>query len=231
MKIHRFFIENEIALGVLTVTEQELLNQWHKVLRLTVGDRLNLIGSNNLEGEAVIKGIKKGATELQVENTIPTVVIENEINLFVAILKKENFELVVQKATEVGVKSITPIITERTVKLGLSLSRLEKIIKEASEQSGRGEQPTLNEALPLNKALQQTKEDCNVALSLEGETAINLPASTPLNLWVGPEGGFTTTEEESFKQHNFELKSLGELTLRGETAAIVGSYLAVNNLL
>ena len=56
---------------------------------------------------------------------------ENHVNLYCSILKKENFELAVQKAVEVGVKEITPIITKRTIKLGLNTERLEKIIKEA----------------------------------------------------------------------------------------------------
>jgi 16S rRNA (uracil1498-N3)-methyltransferase len=67
------------------------------------------------------------------------------------LLKRENFEIAVQKATETGIKKIYPIITERTIKLNFKKNRLEKIIKEAAEQSGRGVIPVLNETLDFKK--------------------------------------------------------------------------------
>src|SRR3989344_2070787 len=86
---------------------------------------------------------------------------ENEplrkVMLYCAILKRENFELVVQKATEIGVAEIVPVITRRTVKLALKQERLEKIIKEAAEQSGRGVVPTLSKPMEFQEALEHAK--------------------------------------------------------------------------
>ena len=89
---------------------------------------------------------------------------ENYVILYCPILKKENFEIAVQKAVEVGVKEIVPIITARTVKFGLNKERLEKIIKEAAEQSGRGILPNLNEAIDFDKAIIEAKNKNEVNL-------------------------------------------------------------------
>ena len=84
--------------------------------------------------------------------------------------KKENFELVVQKAVEIGVKEIIPIITKRTVKLNLKYDRLEKIIKEAAEQSGRGILPILRKAMDFKKAIEEAEQNnINLFFDISGK--------------------------------------------------------------
>src|SRR6185503_3112201 len=100
--------------------------------------------------------------------------LKREVTLYCSILKKENFELVCQKATEVGAYAICSIIAERTVKTGLNRPRLEKIIKEAAEQSGRSSLPILLEPMSFPEALSSSKaNDLNVLFDKEGKNLDN----------------------------------------------------------
>ena len=142
------------------------------------------------------------------------------------LLKRENFELICQKATEIGIETITPLLTNRTVKTGFNRERIEKIIREASEQSGRTTLPKLNEPTTLAEAILSVTAGCSVFFDLSGK---ELPeqeyASEITSCFIGPEGGFTEEETEIARKAGLVIGSLGTLTLRGETAAIVASYL------
>ena len=128
-----------------------------------------------------------------------------------------------------GISTIVPITTERTVKTGLNVKRLETIIREAAEQSGRGIVPTLAPHLTLKDAL----ATCNPKEALFFDLSGSLPTKSEFHhagsLFIGPEGGFTPSEVDLARKNGCTIASLGPLTLRGETAAIVGSYLVVQN--
>jgi 16S rRNA (uracil1498-N3)-methyltransferase len=136
---------------------------------------------------------------------------------------------VVQKATECGVKKIVPLISARTVKTGLKKERLEKIIKEASEQSGRGMLPALMETMSFSEALEQAKDnEQNFFFDASGSSfADQVLNNNSVGIFVGPEGGWTSDEINLAKEKGCLLASLGQLILRGETAAIIASYFAV----
>ena len=84
------------------------------------------------------------------------------MTLYCAVLKRENFEWVVQKCTELGIRAIIPIVTTRTVKTGLKMDRLRIIAKEAAEQSGRGIIPVINNPLEFDRALEEAKHQQNI---------------------------------------------------------------------
>jgi 16S rRNA (uracil1498-N3)-methyltransferase len=122
-----------------------------------------------------------------------------------------------------------PIITERTIKLGLNQERLLKIVKEAAEQSGRGMVPEIVEPLKLAEAIIQAQEnDVNFFCHFSKKRLNKLVSKGQIGLFIGPEGGWSDEEVKMAKKANFEVVSLGENVLRAETAAIVGSYLVVN---
>ena len=141
--------------------------------------------------------------------------------------------MVVQKATEAGVKEIIPVITERTIKLNIRPSRLEKIIKEAAEQSGRGIVPILRDPVDFVDAIDGVgSNSINIIFDKSGEIFENLKfkiENCAVGAWIGPEGGWTDKELERARTENFKIFNLGKLTLRAETAAIVGTYLIVHN--
>ena len=221
MKIHRF---------IGRIGDKEISSQIRNVLKLKAGEQI-IIGDGKGNDELVeITGMGKEITyksvrRLEVEKLV------REVSLYLAILKKENFELAVQKAVECGVSKIIPIITKRTIKTGLNIPRLEKIILEASEQCGRSIVPTLSSILNFKDALKDGSEsEEKIIFHPIGKTyGVNKEART-ISIFVGPEGGFTEKEIELARNAGFSVASLGSLTLRGETATIIGTYRTVHGI-
>lgn len=239
MKLHRF-VSNSIDLTAenligshLSLQDAELVNQIKNVLRLEKGDKIILTDGKLREALSEIADVAGQSIVVNVLN-ISKNEKESKLHsiLYCSILKRENFELVVQKATEVGIKEIVPIISKRTVKLNLRLDRLEKIAKEASEQSGRGITPTISAPISFDTALKSAnKNKINLFFDEHGgeipSSAISrLASDSQVGLFIGPEGGWDESEVETIKNMpEFKIVSLGKLTLRAETAAIVASYL------
>ncbi len=230
MKIHRFITAYEIRDGSVTIQDPELVHQFRNVLKFKTGEVVMLTNDSMLEATVRISHMSKDTIDFEVidegvNNNEP----KNKVTLYLAILKRENFELVVQKATEIGIDKIVPIITKNTVKTGLRYDRLEKIAKEASELSGRSTVPTITEAIEYTEAIEQVKDiKDNIIFDISGKklSEVNIK---PANVFVGPEGGFTQDEINQAKDASFTVASLGTLTLRGETAAIVASYISISS--
>lgn len=233
MRLHRFIGAFDCSGNTIEITDTDSINQITNVLRLGVGDRL-ILGDGN--GNECV-----GEISVRQKNMLGVAVIERSKNinepivttlLYCAILKRENFELVVQKATEIGVAEIVPLITTRTVKLDIKEDRLRKIIVEAAEQSGRGRLPLLHMPMKLSEAFEHAhSNDVNFFFAIS-----DLPANASLvragarrGLFIGPEGGWTEDEEAAAGAAGCTIVSLGALTFRAETAAIVASYLGTRD--
>ncbi|MBM3204451.1 16S rRNA (uracil(1498)-N(3))-methyltransferase [Candidatus Uhrbacteria bacterium] len=220
MKKHRFILQ-----------DPELVHQMARVLKLQEGENIVLGDGKGHEAEAVIEAI----SPKEVSVTFDQVAVNHReptrlVTLYCALLKRENFEWVVQKATEVGVTSIVPIITRRTVKLHFKLDRLQMIAKEAAEQSGRGIVPVMYEPITFEQAIEQAKEhDHNLFFDVgkERSKSYKLTAKS-LGIWIGPEGGWDPEEVALARQSKCEIVSLGSRTLRAETAAVIATYLATS---
>lgn len=228
MKIHRFLFDWPQGAEEVEIEKPDLVNQIRKVLRLQIGERLSLLDGKGREAETEILSFDKETVRLKVLDEKIKEEANRKVRLCCAVLKKENFDLVVQKATESGVKEIVPIISERTVKTGFKKERLQKIATEAAEQSGRAFLPTINSVLSLKEALEKFCSS-GVCLSFDPEgKELRESLGEEATLFVGPEGGWSEEEKKLFEDHEAKLVSLGSLTLRGETAAIVGTFLVVN---
>ncbi len=234
MQLHRFIGDYDFSKKTLLVNDSELVNQLKNVLRLKSGSQVILVDNKLQEAVAEIKDFQKEAVEFEI-NAISKNEKEpaTEVTLYCAIIKKENFELVVQKATEAGVSAIVPILTKRTVKLSLREDRLEKIAKEAAEQSGRGIIPTIHEVTDFKKALEQSKDySANLffkpGASLFNQERLRNSGAKRVSIFIGPEGGWDDSEIEMAQMRDLKIVGLGGLTLRAETAAIIASYLVAN---
>lgn len=232
MKLHRFIGDFDLSKKGLIITDSNVVAQIRRVLRLRVGDQISLGDGRGNEALVQIKAFKKGVVEVDILKVSKSN-IESQIGvlLYCSILKRSNFDLVVQKATEVGVKEIVPLICKRTVKLKIRIERLEKIIREAAEQSGRGELPKLCEVMKFEEAIMRASDnDANFFFDKSGVKLGSRVAEQghKVGIFIGPEGGWEDSEIQLAKEKGFKIVNLGKLTLRSETAAIIASYLLVS---
>lgn len=232
MRLHRFIGNFDLSQKQIVISDADFTNQAKNVLRLKIGEKLILCDGNLNEAVAEISSLNKKLAELKILETYKNEKESiNYVILYCPILKKENFEWTVQKAVEIGVKEITPLITSRTVKLGLNKERLEKIIKEAAEQSGRGVLPKINKAVDFNEAVAEAKNKNEINLFFNiGESPFghSMSKSKKIGVFVGPEGGWTEEEIKIAQSNGFTLVGLGDTILRAETAAAIASYLTIN---
>ena len=227
MKFHRFITPFDLSKKTVIITEQELVRQINKVLHLNIGEQIILCDKSGNELLAEIFSIGKNVECRVIEKRKNEVESERYVTLYCSILKKDNFDLVVQKATEVGVKEIVPIVCERTIKKEVNLDRLNKIAKEAAEQSGRIFVPIISAPLKLKNAIEKAKEnDLNVVFQMIEKNFEDkiLNNKKKVGIFIGTEGGWTENEIVAMKENDFLALSLGKTILRGETAAIVASY-------
>lgn len=170
--------------------------------------------------------------ELESDHALP-------LHLYIAVFKFDPFEWALEKATELGVASITPILARRTEKhLGLAAvkraDRWRRILHESSQQSRRTAVPELHDPLPLKAALAAATAPTRILLSETEQTrtlaeALTQPTSG-LALAIGPEGGWTADEMDTFTEHQWTHVTLGPRILRAETAAIAAIAIAGTHL-
>lgn len=229
--MHRFILPNQLSKEEMIVADHDIVRQVKDVLRLCVGEKIIISDGVDKEAEAEILELTKKYLKLNVlairkNDKEP----ERFVTLYCAILKRENFEWVVQKAVETGVKKIVPVITDRTVKSALNLVRLQKIAKEAAEQSGRGTVPEIVAPVKWSKAISDLPVgQLNLFCHFGGKQIKEIRLrDKKVGVWVGPEGGWSEKEMAEAKKKDSEIVSLGNTVLRAETAATVGSFVAVN---
>jgi len=236
MKIHRFFIDGisfKKEEKTLFLTDKEVIHQIIKVLKLKTGEQLTLCDGQNREVVCILESIDKKELILKVIEYKELSQKDRQTILYLAILKRENFELAVQKTAEIGIDKLVPIITDRTIKTGLNLERLNKISKEACELSGRGTMMHVEPVIKFSESIKQAKEnDVNLFFAPGGKEFV--PNQTidnkaqKVGLFIGPEGGWSDGEILIAKEKSFQIVGIGKNVLRGETAAIVVSFLSVN---
>jgi 16S rRNA (uracil1498-N3)-methyltransferase len=236
MRLHRFNVVQPLGEEVV-IDEVSLINQWTKVFRYTAGDFVILFNGDGNDYCYSITVVSKHSCTLRRESSSPSVIPTKKTYLYLAIIKKDHFELAAQKATELGITDIVPLITERTEKKPLDLRRLSLITKEASEQSGRGDVLVIHEPVTLT-AITEHLQNNSITIERTFATTLfgtpvnqviknsNVTSSTPCAFIVGPEGGWTDAEELFLEKNSFVRISFGATTLRAETAGIVSSFLS-----
>jgi|AntRauTorckE6833_2_1112554.scaffolds.fasta_scaffold02536_7 16S rRNA (uracil1498-N3)-methyltransferase len=241
-KAPRFFIEKKLDQQEILIQDKNIIHQLQKVLRKKTNDEIVLLDGNGKEFFGTIKEISKKEIIInrdkitiheseKYETDDKNILNTNKVILAPSILKKDNFELVIQKCTELGIKNIQPIISERTEKDNLNFERLEKISTEASEQS---EKIFLSKIYPtenINKFFKKKSQSKNTkifALQFDSpkfnKNSILENSSTDsieeIIFLVGPEGGWGEVDLELFEKFGVEKISLGKQILRSETASI-----------
>lgn len=216
MRIDRFFVQDKIEdKTLLNIIDEGVIHQWRKVLRYKPETIVELCDNSGFVYTGVLKSYDNGAeveiTEKREVNTL------KPLTLYMSLIKKDKFELVCEKATELGVTKIVPITTEFSLKYNVRFDRLKKIVREASEQSERTMLPEIIDSMTLGEAINDAPQKSVVlAERKEGGTLQDVDA-----LFVGPEGGWSEKEMKLFEEKGIEKVSLGNQILRAETAGIV----------
>ncbi len=223
MRLHRFFIKTPITEQKIVIDDEDLLHQWRNVFRYNTGTELLVFNGDGKEYRTVIERIANREVVLEIVEEREGIDCSSGPILYQALIKKDNMEWIVQKATELGVSKIVPILSERSEKKGFNLERARKIAVEASEQCGRADVPVIEDSQELLD-VGFDKNILTVAFDRSGLPIDGKLVSKDYNLttiFIGPEGGWSEREIEKFKEAKVEIFSLGELTLRAETAAVV----------
>jgi len=227
MRLHRFYINQEIGKEI-RIDNRELLHQWLKVFRLKASDRVVVFNGGDSECEGYFKILSKNEAVLAIDTERKIKKPTNiELHIFQSIIKKDNFELVVEKCTEIGASAFHPVISERSEKKDINIERLNKIAKEAAEQSGKTMLPEIFAPEKLEKAI----SDFNGALYVLDFDGFSLKEIGELNkkggigILVGPEGGWSDAEKMLFDDKGIKSISIGSQILRAETASIAASTL------
>jgi 16S rRNA (uracil1498-N3)-methyltransferase len=230
--IPRIFVDKiRILEQTAYVAEREKVHRIRDVLRLKKGDRIVLLDNSGKEYTCTIEEPAQKRVKLKIEKTKEKEETQGGLHLYPALIKKNRFESILEKCTEIGVKSFTPLLSERTETEFSSIpSRWEKIAREAAEQSERFFLPEINRILPYKKALTDLSEKASVLVfsrkakhSNLSEIKDNLKEGSEIHLFLGPEGGFTGEEVDFGQGKGAKLVSFGSRPLRAETAAIVAS--------
>lgn len=229
MKVHRFIGDFDFSSSNIIIDNSDLVHQIERVLKLKIGENIILGDGNGNEIEGEVSNFTNKTVDIKVNKKYKnTNESEKNVRLYCAILKSENFELVVQKASEIGISEIIPLITDRTIKTSIKYERLQNIAHEASELAGRAMVPNVREATLYKIAILE-ENDTKLFFDISGEILDDkiLGNSKNISIYVGPEGGWTEVEHDIATQNDCKEVSLGKLTFRGETAAIIASYLAL----
>src|SRR5215211_1511931 len=200
------------------------------VLRLKAGDEVYVFDGSGREFRCSIVNMSRHAAQLHIEAEVEPAKPESQLqlNLCVALLKGEKFDLVVQKATELGVSKVTPLIT-RYADIHLRdesdaakrVGRWQRIALEAAKQSGRAFVPEISAPAALESVVASSRDGLRVMFSERGGGPMSsLTPSQIVTALVGSEGGWSDEEIEQAKAHDFHIVTLGGRILRAETAAI-----------
>jgi 16S rRNA (uracil1498-N3)-methyltransferase len=220
----RLFVEAPLAAGTPLPAGDAAAHYLANVMRVLPGDTIRVFNGRDGEWRARVAAITRKAATLVPETLTRPQEPEPDCWLCFALLKRQKTDLVVEKATELGVSVIQPVITARTQADHVNLDRLRAIAAEAAEQCERLAVPDVREPIKFSALLAGWPAGRQLYLADERRTAKLLrPTAAPAALMVGPEGGFTEMEIDAIAAHPPVIRvSLGHRILRAETAAIAG---------
>lgn len=231
---HAFYVNpNLIHDGHFSLDENESHHALH-VLRFQIGNTIRLldgIGTGYIgeitEKEGVVKGIIKEQIPHFGENKIP-------IHLAIGLIKKDRFELALEKVTELGVQSITPLLLDRCIKRSINMERSQKRVVTAAKQCQRSVFPKVHELISLeqwfDKVKNQTIIGCLIGSDYTIEQTISRDQTDSVHILIGPEGDFSESELRTIMENQVKQVSLGLRRLRAETAAMT-AIANVNSLI
>ncbi|MFN4221158.1 MULTISPECIES: 16S rRNA (uracil(1498)-N(3))-methyltransferase [Novosphingobium] len=226
----RLFVDTPLTEGLMLGITGGQAHYLAKVMRISPGDAVILCDDQTGEWLSQVTETGKRDVLLAVEHLLRPREAVPDFQLCAALIKKPNFDLVLEKATELGVAGIVPVITRRCVADKLNPERARTIVVEAAEQCARTALPAIDEAVKLDALLKGWPQGRILFFADEngGMPAAEAFAANrgPAALLVGPEGGFDEAERAAIRAHGAAVPiGLGPRILRAETAAIAAMAL------
>ena len=233
--MQHFFVTPDQVKGDLIFVEGSDVNHMKNVLRMKIGEQVEISDGNNKKYLCEIESMSSDEVcaiikeELNVDTELPS-----KIYLFQGLPKSDKMELIVQKAVELGVFEIVPVATKRAVvklddkKASKKIERWQAIAESGAKQSGRDVIPEVKKVMAFKEAVQYAKS-LDVLLvpyelaegMAETKTLIsNIKPGQSVGFFIGPEGGFETSEVEYAIENGAKAITLGKRILRTETAGL-----------
>lgn len=231
----KFFVDpKQIQNESIQIQNSQDIIHIKNVLRLGKKDKLWISDGQQMEYECIIEDIEQNEIHVKILNRYRS---DSEpaihVTLFQGLPKSDKLEWIIQKAVELGVHQIVPMITERTVvkisdpqKIKKKWERWNKIGESAAKQSGRGKIPSISLPVSYQEALWLGKELDHAIIPYEKEEnetlkhILPVPLQQSIGIFIGPEGGFTFEEIQRAKEQNIVPITLGKRILRTETAGL-----------
>jgi 16S rRNA (uracil1498-N3)-methyltransferase len=242
MSRRRFYAQPALLAGQTSITlGDDEARHARDVLRLQPGDDAYVFDGEGHEYRFTIAEVSRRAVSLDLAEQVEPAKPESpvELTLAMALLKGEKFDLVVQKATELGVTRLVPLITARAdvrirnaTEVKRKVERWQRIALEATKQCGRARVMKIEEPVPFHSLVdQQPRENESRLMFAErvGEPLAQVPGnSRSVTALIGSEGGWTDEEIAQARTNGWKVITLGGRTLRAETAGIVVAALLQN---
>ena len=235
----RLLIDHNLKAGAVLALDEAQARHVGTVLRLDVGNALRVFNASDGEWRARVQEKSKRGMVVVVDALIRPARAAPDLDLLFAPVKRHATDLIIEKATELGVRRIFPVTTQRTIAETVRVDRLTGIAREAAQQTERFDVPEIADAQSLPRALDGWDASRRLIYADEagddasapwgGETGRALPIGEalqsvppgPVSLLIGPEGGFTPEERRMLRGFPFVVPvSLGPRILRAETAVI-----------
>ena len=234
--MNRFYIEQEqVTEDIITITGSDV-NHIKNVLRMKIGESILICDCNGKDYHCTIQSMDGQTVEAKVHSVTETKTeLATKIYLFQGLPKKDKMELIVQKAVELGVTEVIPVMMKRTIvkledkkKEAKKIERWQSIATSAAKQSNRGVIPTVSEVVSYKQALERAKEMDLVLLPYENEEGMkaareaiqSAKGKQSVAIFIGPEGGYEESEIEQAREMGMIPVTLGNRILRTETAGL-----------
>ena len=226
---HRIFVD--MIAPTVTVTGDEL-HHAVRVVRVRPGEEVELFDRAGSLAKGVVESIERDEAVIRAGEAIPSRESPFAIHLAMAVIQLEKFELVLQKATELGVRSFIPLVTEhvelRPERYSGKAERWSKIVFEAVKQSGRSVVPVIENPTPFEDALR--REGSKILFDADTPPSATQQPSNSATLFIGPEGGWSPDELRLAAESGCLFERLGPRRLRAETAAIAATAVVASRL-
>jgi 16S rRNA (uracil1498-N3)-methyltransferase len=197
------------------------------VLRMSAGETITLTNGKGKKATAIIEDDNRKKCRVSISSIQVQEISPFNSTIGISLIKNTaRFEWFLEKATEIGIRRIIPLLCERTEKQKFRLDRMQTILTSAMIQSQQSWLPELNEPVTFSEALQQENQYKFIAHCMEAEKSpLPRTSSGSSVILIGPEGDFTPKEIQSALDHQFKPVSLGHNRLRTETAGVVAAIL------